>query len=65
MDISILLSAAAAIAGLLIGWLATKSHADRLRADLTEERRELDIELSAARQRLVQNQHWRLSLIHI
>gem|GEM_PF-7057852 len=48
MDISILLSAAAAIAGLLIGWLATKSHADRLRADLTEERRELDIELSAA-----------------
>lgn len=59
MDISILLSAAAAIAGLLIGWLATKSHADRLRADLTEERRELDIELSAARQRLVQNQHWR------
>lgn len=59
MDISILLSVAAAIAGLLIGWLATKSHADRLRADLTEERRELDIELSAARQRLVQNQHWR------
>jgi len=59
VDISILLSAAAAIAGLLIGWLATKSHADRLRADLTEERRELDIELSAARQRLVQNQHWR------
>lgn len=59
MDISILLSAAAAIAGLLIGWLATKSHADRLRADLSEERRELDIELSAARQRLVQNQHWR------
>lgn len=59
MDISILLSAAAAIAGLLIGWLATKFHADRLRADLTEERRELDIELSAARQRLVQNQHWR------
>ncbi len=59
MDISILLSAAAAIAGLLIGWLATKSHADRLRADLIEERRELDIELSAARQRLVQNQHWR------
>ena len=59
MDISILLSVAAAIAGLLIGWLATKSHADRLRADLTDERRELDIELSAARQRLVQNQHWR------
>jgi len=59
VDISILLSAAAAIVGLLIGWLATKSHADRLRADLTEERRELDIELSAARQRLVQNQHWR------
>lgn len=59
MDISILLSVAAAIAGLLIGWLATKSHADRLRADLSEERRELDIELSAARQRLVQNQHWR------
>ncbi|WP_409456061.1 DNA recombination protein RmuC [Pseudescherichia sp.] len=59
MDISILLSVAAAIAGLLIGWLATKSHADRLRADFAEERRELDIELSAARQRLVQNQHWR------
>lgn len=39
-------------AGLLVGWLATKARADRIRADLIEERRELDIALSAARQQL-------------
>ncbi len=46
-------------AGLLVGWLATKAHADRIRADLIEERRELDIALSAARQQLSQEAHWR------
>ena len=45
--------------GLIVGWLATKAHADQIRADLIDERRELDIELSAARQRLVQESHWR------
>ncbi|BCU57473.1 DNA recombination protein RmuC [Enterobacter kobei] len=60
MDISILLSVAAALlGGVLLGWLAMKSRADQLRADLLEERRELDIELSAARQQLTQHQHWR------
>lgn len=43
----------------VIGWLATKAHADQIRADLIEERRELDIELSAARQQLAQEAHWR------
>ena len=59
MDISLLLSVAAALVGGLVGWLAMKSHADRLRADLLEDRRELDIELSSAKQQIMQHQHWR------
>ncbi|MCY0725751.1 DNA recombination protein RmuC, partial [Klebsiella pneumoniae] len=60
MDISIVISAVVALAaGLIVGWLATKARADQIRADLIEERRELDIELSAARQQLVQESHWR------
>ncbi len=43
----------------MVGWLATKARADQIRADLIEERRELDIELSAARQQLAQEAHWR------
>lgn len=46
-------------AGLLVGWLTTKARADQIRADLIEERRELDIALSAARQQLAQEAHWR------
>lgn len=46
-------------AGSVIGWLATKAHADKIRADLIGERRELDIELSVARQQLAQAAHWR------
>lgn len=50
MDLSIIISAVIALAaGLMVGWLATKARADQIRADLIEERRELDIELSAAR----------------
>ncbi len=60
MDISIILSAVAAlIVGAAFSWLASKSHADRLRADFIEERHELDIELNAAKQQLAQNAHWR------
>ena len=60
MVISIMMSAVLALsAGLLVGWLATKARADRIRADLIEERRELDIALSAARQQLSQEAHWR------
>ncbi|EOG8152139.1 DNA recombination protein RmuC [Citrobacter werkmanii] len=60
MDISIMMSAVLALAaGLLVGWLATKARADQIRADLIEERRELDIALSAARQQLAQEAHWR------
>lgn len=60
MDISIIISAIAAlVVGLVVGWLATKAAADRTRADLIEERRELDIELSSARQQVVQAAHWR------
>ncbi|MDU7405578.1 MAG: DNA recombination protein RmuC [Citrobacter portucalensis] len=60
MDISIMMSAVLALAaGLLVGWLATKARADQIRADLIEERRELDIALSAARQQLSQEAHWR------
>ncbi|EAA7634749.1 DNA recombination protein RmuC [Salmonella enterica] len=60
MDITLMISAVVALAiGAVIGWLATKAHADQIRADLIEERRELDIELSAARQQLAQEAHWR------
>ncbi|HAT7570713.1 DNA recombination protein RmuC [Citrobacter werkmanii] len=60
MDITIMMSAVLALAaGLLVGWLATKARADQIRADLIEERRELDIALSAARQQLAQEAHWR------
>jgi len=60
VDISIIISAVAAlIVGAAFGWLASKSHADRLRADFIEERHELDIELNAAKQQLAQNTHWR------
>nr|WP_315302137.1 DNA recombination protein RmuC [Raoultella terrigena] len=60
MDISMIISAIAAlVVGLVVGWLATKAAADRTRADLIEERRELDIELSSARQQVVQAAHWR------
>ena len=45
MDLSIIISAVIALAaGLMVGWLATKARADQIRADLIEERRELDIE---------------------
>ncbi|MRS17423.1 DNA recombination protein RmuC [Enterobacteriaceae bacterium RIT691] len=60
MDISIILSAAVAlIVGGVFGWLATKSHADRLRADFLEDRHDLEIELSAAKQQRAQQDHWR------
>lgn len=60
MNITLMISAVVALAaGAVIGWLATKAHADQIRADLIEERRELDIELSAARQQLAQEAHWR------
>lgn len=60
MDISVIVSVAAAlIVGGAFGWLATKSHADRLRADFTEERHELELALGAAREQLAQNGHWR------
>ena len=39
-----MISAIVALAvGLVAGWLATKARADQIRADLIEERRELDI----------------------
>ena len=60
MDISIIISAVVAlVVGGLFGWLATRSHADRLRADFIEDRHDLEIELSAAKQQLALNTHWR------
>ena len=60
MDISLIISAAVALlVGAAFGWLATKSHADRLRADFTEERHDLEIALNTAEQQLAQNGHWR------
>lgn len=60
MDISLIISAAVALlVGAAFGWLATKSHADRLRADFTEERHDLEIALNTAEQQLAQNVHWR------
>lgn len=60
MDISAIVYAAAALViGAAFGWLATKSHVDKLRADFTEERHELEIALNTAEQQLAQNEHWR------
>ena len=60
MDISVIVSAVVALlVGAAFGWLATKSHADRLRADFTEERHDLEIALNTAEQQLAQNGHWR------
>lgn len=60
MDISAIVGAAVAlIIGAAFGWLATKSHADKLRADFTEERHDLEIALNTAEQQLAQNGHWR------
>ncbi|SNY78130.1 DNA recombination protein RmuC [Enterobacter sp. CC120223-11] len=60
MDISIIISAVVALlAGGVFGWLATKAQTDRLRADFLEERHELELDLSSARQQLAQHAHWR------
>jgi DNA recombination protein RmuC len=60
VDISIILSAVVAlVAGVLIGWLAERSRAAQLQADLLAEQREMYGELSATKQQLLQSEHWR------
>ncbi len=60
MDISIIISAVVALLlGGVFGWLATKAQSDRLRADFLEDRHELELELSSAKQQLAQHAHWR------
>lgn len=59
MDTSIIVMAALALAGLLVGWLAASWRGAQQQAELLAEQRDVFSELSAARQQLVQSEHWR------
>ena len=59
MDISTLVSAGIALVCLLVGWLAASYRSAQQQAELLAEQRDLYGELSAARQRLAQSDHWR------
>jgi Uncharacterized protein conserved in bacteria, COG1322 len=51
--------AALTLAGLLVGWLAASWRGAQQQAELLAEQRDVFSELSAARQQLVQSEHWR------
>ncbi|EJF32115.1 MULTISPECIES: DNA recombination protein RmuC [Enterobacteriaceae] len=59
MDISLLFGLGIGLVGLLTGWLVASLRAAQRLAALHEEQREIYGELTAARQELQQNQHWR------
>lgn len=59
MAFSQLLIVAVALVGIITGWLAASLRAAQRQAMLLGEQRDLYGELSAARQELAQNQHWR------
>lgn len=59
MDNSILITAGIALAGLLVGWLASGYRATQRQTDLLAEQHELEVELVAAKQQLEQHHHWR------
>ncbi|WP_342322724.1 DNA recombination protein RmuC [Kosakonia sp. BYX6] len=59
MDTSIIVLAAVALAGLLVGWLAASWRGAQQQAELLAEQRDVFSELSAARQQISQNEHWR------
>lgn len=59
MDISLLFGLGIGLVGLLTGWLIASLRAAQRLSALHEEQREIYGELTAARQELQQNQHWR------
>ena len=59
MDISILFGLGIALVGILTGWLLASLRAAGRQSALHEEQREIYGELTAARQELQQNQHWK------
>ncbi|MDK1180538.1 DNA recombination protein RmuC [Cronobacter sakazakii] len=59
MEISYLVLAVVALAGVAVGWLMSGLRTAQQKADLLEQQRDIYGELSAAREALAHNQHWR------
>lgn len=59
MDLTLIYIVVALVAGMVIGWLVCGLNTARQRAEDQEAQRETWGELTAARQGLAQNQHWR------
>ncbi len=59
MEISYLVLAVVALAGVVVGWLMSGLRTAQYKADLLAEQRDIYGELSAAREALAHNQHWR------
>ncbi|CAH6661851.1 DNA recombination protein RmuC [Pseudocitrobacter vendiensis] len=59
MDIAILIYFLVALAGVALGWLAASYRVAQQRAEQLVEERDIYGELSAAKQQLAQNAHWR------
>ncbi|ELY7393677.1 DNA recombination protein RmuC [Cronobacter universalis] len=59
MEISYLVLAVVALAGVAVGWLMSGLRTAQQKADLLAEQRDIYGELSAAREALAHNQHWR------
>ena len=59
MDIAVFIYALIALAGIAIGWLAASYRHAQQRAEQLAEERDIYGELSAAKQQIVQNAHWR------
>lgn len=59
MDIAILIYGLVALAGVALGWLAASYRVAQQRAEQLADERDVYAELSAAKQQLAQNAHWR------
>ncbi|MDK1254659.1 DNA recombination protein RmuC [Cronobacter dublinensis] len=59
MEISYLVLAVVALAGVAVGWLMSGLRTAQQKAELLAEQRDIYGELSAAREALAHNQHWR------
>lgn len=59
MDIAVVIYALVALAGMAIGWLAASYRVAQQRAEQLAEERDVYGELSAAKQQIAQNAHWR------
>ena len=59
MEISYLVLAVVALAGVVVGWLMSGLRTAQQKADLLAQQRDIYGELSAAREALAHNQHWR------